>query len=183
MLQSFPEIKKNVLFLYSDGGADHRLTSLSVQVSLIALFMKLDLEFLCAAQTAPSHSWHNPVEQVMSTLNLGLQCIGLMRQEMDPTFEAEVKKYNSLATLRDAARKVVDFKTTALNSIAHVKSLLVMLLDHLELKGKKFCIFSAASEDDLDLMWREVQKVDSTLVKDKSLTKKSLPSKPGLVSF
>ena len=109
--------------MYSDGGADHIITSLSVQVSLVALFVKLDLDFLCAARTAPSHSWRNPVECIMSTLNLGLQCIGLMRQEMDPTFEAEAKKCNSLAKLRDAARRVVDFKTT---SVAHVKSLLCM---------------------------------------------------------
>ena len=58
-----------------------------------------------------------------------------------------------------------------------------MLLNRLELKGKKFCMFSAANEDDLDLMWSEVQKVDSTLMKDESLTKRSLPSKPDLVSF
>lgn len=117
----------------------------------------------------------------MSTLNLGLQCIGLMCPEMDPAFEAEVKKCKNLAKLRDAARRVADFKTTALDSVAHVKSLLVMLLDRLELKGKKFCMFLATSEDNLDLMWSEVQKVDSILVKDESLTKKSsLPSKPDL---
>ena len=44
-------------------------------------------------------------------------------------------------------------------------------------------MFSAANEDDLDLMWSEVQKVDSALMKDESLTKRSLPSKPDLVSF
>ena len=73
----------------------------------------------------------------MSTLNLGLQCIGLMRQEMDPTFKAEAKKYNSLAKLRDAARRVVDFKTTALDSVAHVKSLLCMLLNRFDESHQK----------------------------------------------
>ena len=119
----------------------------------------------------------------MSTLNLELQCIGLIRQEIDSAFEAEVKKCKNLVKLCDAARRVADFKTTALDSVAYVKSLVVMLLDRLELKGKKFCMFSAASEDNLDLMWSEVQKVDLILVKDESLTKKSLPSKPDLVSF
>ena len=76
---SNPGGDRSVLFLYSDGGPDHRLTYASVQVSLIALFLKLDLDFLCAARTAPSHSWRNPVERIMSTLNLGLQCVGLMR--------------------------------------------------------------------------------------------------------
>ena len=52
--------------MYSDGGSDQRLTYMyvSVQVSLISLFLKQDLDFLCAARTAPAHSWNNPVEQV-----------------------------------------------------------------------------------------------------------------------
>lgn len=42
---------------------------------------------------------------------------------------AEVKKCTSLAMLHDAARKIVDFKTTA---------------EHLELKMKKFLVFCAS---------------------------------------
>ena len=48
---------KPILFLYSDGGPDHRLTYLSVQISLIALFRSLNLDYLCAARTAPCQSW------------------------------------------------------------------------------------------------------------------------------
>jgi hypothetical protein len=69
---------KSVLLLYTDGGPDHRLTFLRVQLSLIALFCCLDLDYLCAARTAPYHSWRNPVKRVMC-----LQCAGLARQEMD----------------------------------------------------------------------------------------------------
>ena len=61
-----------ILCLYSDGGPDHRLTYLSVQLSLITVFLKFDLDFLCACRTAPFHSWRNPVERIMSLLNLGL---------------------------------------------------------------------------------------------------------------
>ena len=89
------ELRKPV---YSDGGPDHRLTYASVQLSLIAVFKRLDLDFLCAARTAPAHSWRNPVERVMSTLNLGLQCVGLMREKGDDEFEAEAKKCTSLAS-------------------------------------------------------------------------------------
>jgi len=42
--KSFP-----VLFLYTDGGPDHRLTYASVKLTLIALFRKLDLDYLCVA--------------------------------------------------------------------------------------------------------------------------------------
>ena len=61
-LMSLP-LRKSILFLYTDGGPDHRLTYLSVQISLITLFLKLDLDFLCAGRTAPYHSWKNPVEK------------------------------------------------------------------------------------------------------------------------
>ena len=44
---------KPVLFLYTDGGPDHHLTYLSVQLCLVSLFLLLDLDYLCAARTAP----------------------------------------------------------------------------------------------------------------------------------
>ena len=77
-------IDRPVLFLYSDGGPDHRVTYLSVELSLIAMYLKLDLDYLCTAQTAPYHSYCNPVERVMSFVHLGLQarerCLGKWKQ-------------------------------------------------------------------------------------------------------
>ena len=49
-----------VLLLYTDGGPDHRLTYTTVQISLISIFLALDLNFLCAVRTPPYHSWKNP---------------------------------------------------------------------------------------------------------------------------
>ena len=69
------------LLLYTDGGPDHRLTYVSVQISLICVFLSLDLNFLCAVCTPPYHSWKNPAERIMSILDLGLQSVGVMRQE------------------------------------------------------------------------------------------------------
>ena len=37
-------MSKPILFLYSDGGPDHRLTYISVQFTLISLFLHLDLD-------------------------------------------------------------------------------------------------------------------------------------------
>ena len=59
-----------VLLLYTDGGPDHRLTYVSVKLSLIALFLERDLDMLCAVRTPPHHSWKNPVERIMSIINL-----------------------------------------------------------------------------------------------------------------
>ena len=94
-----------ILFLYSDGGPDNRLTYISVQISLICLFLKLDLDFLCAGRTTPYHSWRNPVERIMSILNLGLQCVGLAREKLPDELEAEVAKCNSMSDIRKVAEK------------------------------------------------------------------------------
>jgi len=57
--------KRKALFIYTDGGADHCLTFVSVQLALVALF--INLNFICAGRTCPYHSWRNPVERIMST--------------------------------------------------------------------------------------------------------------------
>lgn len=87
---------KPMLLIYTDGGPDHRLTYLSVQLSVIALFLQLDLDVLIAARTAPCHSWANPVERVMSIVNLGLQCVGMMCQKESVDFEANISMLNLL---------------------------------------------------------------------------------------
>ena len=85
-----------LLFIYADGGPDHHLMYINVQLTLMCLFLKFDLDYLCAGRTAPHHSWRNPVEHLMSVLNRGLQCVGLARTEMGKVFEQEVRKCNSL---------------------------------------------------------------------------------------
>ena len=51
-----------------------------------------------------------------------------------------------------------------------------MLMEHLELKGKKFSSFPSASDEDIDSMWEAVQAIDPLTEKDESLTKKNLSS-------
>ena len=87
---------KLILCVYTDGGPDHRVTYLMVKIALVCLFLQLDLDYLIAARTAPCHSWRNPVERIMSTLNLGLQCVGLQHHAGDDRFESEAKNCNSL---------------------------------------------------------------------------------------
>ena len=95
-----------ILHLYSDGGPDYCLTYVSVQLSLISLFLKHDFDLLCAARTAPCHSWRNPVECVMSALNIALQCVGLMRKEMPGEYKNAISSYSNLGELRSAGEKV-----------------------------------------------------------------------------
>lgn len=86
---------------YTDGGPDHRNTYLSVQISLMSLFMDLDLDMLFAACTAPHNSYRNPVECVMSLLNIGLQAVGMMRQKIPEEFERIVHGCNSSAASKN----------------------------------------------------------------------------------
>ena len=80
----------SVLLIYTDGGPDHRSNFMSVKLSLIALFKSMNLDRLVALRTAPSNSWANPVERIMSIVNIGLQGVGLMRQKMSDDFEKAI---------------------------------------------------------------------------------------------
>ena len=123
--------EKSLLFIYSDGGPDHRLTYLSVQLSLISIFLKLNLDYLCAARTAPCHSWRNPAERMMAIVNLGLQCVGMMRGQMCPEDEAAITHCNSMSQIRLASEKRPDLIPAILDSIAPVKILLSDILQRL----------------------------------------------------
>ena len=71
-------------------GPDHRVSFGSVQVSM---------DMLICMQMCPYQSWTNPTERVMSTLNLALQNISLMRHSMDDSLEHSIRHKNSLSTL------------------------------------------------------------------------------------
>ena len=57
-----------MLLLYTDGGPDHRVNFLSVQLSYVALFLTRDLDYLVAVRTPPYNSWKNPAERVCQSL-------------------------------------------------------------------------------------------------------------------
>ena len=110
-------VSKSILCIYSDGGPDHRLTYVSVQLSLIALFLNLDLDFLIACRMAPNHSWRNPVERLISIVNLGLQSVGLMRTKMLEEFEQKIQNYNSLKELRAACSSCQEHVSKSLQPV------------------------------------------------------------------
>ena len=153
---------RHILFVYSDGGPDHRLTYLSVQLSLIALFINLNLDILIAGRTAPSHSWANPVEKIMSIINLGIQCIGIMRERMGEEFETCLRKCNSLKHIR---KECSDFKEDVRNSLAPTKELIASVLRRLQLKGKNFQVFSSASDKEIEDFWDVLLTIEASLTR------------------
>ena len=81
-----------ILLLYTDGRPDHRCTYMymSVKLSIIALFLEMDLDCVIALRTAPSNSWANAVERIMSIVNMGLQGVGVMRRKGNEVFEKSI---------------------------------------------------------------------------------------------
>lgn len=61
-----------MVFIYSDRTTVSHISQWPVQLSLIALYLELDLDFLCASIMAPSpcHSWHNPAKYILLMVNL-----------------------------------------------------------------------------------------------------------------
>ena len=93
------------MIILSDGGPDHRLCYGSVKVSMIALFLKLNLDMLVCMQMCPYQSWTNPAERVMSTLNLALQNVSLMRDKMDEEMERAISIRIIFLTLERLLKK------------------------------------------------------------------------------
>ena len=83
----------------SDGGPDHKLSYGSVQVALLALFIRLNLDVLIAVRTCPYQSWSNTAERVMSLLNLVLQNVSLERQAMSEECEKLVHNVKTVKEL------------------------------------------------------------------------------------
>lgn len=79
-IQKFPD--KPFLFIGSDGGPDHNLTYIQTILSYIALFLKLDLDFLHAVRTPPGLSVINPAERLMSLFNWSLYGTAFARDEV-----------------------------------------------------------------------------------------------------
>lgn len=174
---------KPIVFLYTDGGPDHRLTYISVQLSLISLFLKLDLDYLCACRTAPYHSWRNPVERVMAVLNLGLQCVGLARAEFPVPLEEEVSKCNTLSELRKIAAKTDGFPLAVQDSLSPVKVLLSSIFCRLKLHNEAIQMFSSASSTQMSDFWTTLLSIDSSLKEEVQYTKKNFAQCTKAVEF
>ena len=172
---------KPMLFVYTDGDPDHRLTYLSVHLFLISLFLKLDLDFLCACRTAPFHSWRNPVERLMSILNLGLQSVGLMRKEAAQEYEESISKCNNIKELKKMADKCQGLSD--LDSLSPVKVLLSDIVSRLKLKNRPFEVYTAASTVAVEDVWSSLHSIDASLSFTDKHQKDSLKALPLLMQF
>ena len=174
---------KPVLFLYTDGGPDHRIMYISVQLSLICLFLKLDLDYLCACRTAPYHSWRNPVERVMPVLNLGLQCVGMARAQMPDLYEQEVSKCNTLSEIRRIGSRIEGFEAAVQDSLSPVKILVSKVFFRLQFNERCIEVFASATASEISDFWGALIAVDATLREDIKYTKKTFADYPAAIEF
>ena len=123
----------------------------------------MDLDFLCAGRTAPYHSWRNPVERVISALNLGLQCVGLARETMPEELVKEVTKCNSLNELKNIAERNAAIVGAVKDSLSPVKVLLANIFSRLQFKEKQILSYVAATAAEISDFWSAVIAVDATL--------------------
>ena len=67
-----------------------------MQLSLISVFVNSDLDML----TAPGHSWVNPVEGMMSFLNLAYKNVTNSREFCSACVEKKLKKCIGMVDIR-----------------------------------------------------------------------------------
>ena len=65
-----------------------------------------------------------------------------------------------MKALRAVAERSPAFREAPLDSIAPVKIVLTDIAQRLELKEKKFCVFTAASAQELDDLWSALLPID-----------------------
>lgn len=145
-----PDREKSVLIVFTDGGPDHRVTYESVKLSLVAIFMELDLDMIIALRTAPHHSWVNPAERVMSVLNLALQHAALQREAMPENFEKKMKNKSGLASVRNTAELISGFREAYTTSQQKVIDLVCDRFERMRLKDEPLRTFKGASYDDIE---------------------------------
>lgn len=153
---------KPIRLIYSDGGPDHRVTYPSVKLSLIAMFLLDNCDYVLAMRTAPHQSYRNWVERIMSSLNLALQTIAIERRKMSDQIEHIIKSLNTMVSIRKAADKNDSFKTALTDSLEPVKSSLNSLFERLSLKQKNFMIGSPASDNLMEELWQALRDLDDT---------------------
>ena len=109
-----------------------------------------NFEEILIARTAANLCYRNPVERVHAIANLGLQSVGLMRKAMPQNMENVKRNSNSNDEIRKLCSKNNDLEIELKKSLGQPKKLIEDVFKELSLKGKKFEIFQAATQDKID---------------------------------
>ena len=95
-----------VEMIYTNGGPDHNINFLNVQIARLAYFILSRFDTLIVGRTTPTQSWTNPGDRVMSVLNLEMHNYTLGRELMDEDFERHMPRCSIMSSVRKLAEKV-----------------------------------------------------------------------------
>jgi hypothetical protein len=152
-----------LLLAMTDGGPDHNTTFWSVLVGWILLFLKLDLDMLCAMRPAANFSWRNPVERCFSCINLALQHCAFAREKMAAKFEDVFGNCKSMKDIRAAAAEDAVVNAAWLESVAGVKVQLQQRIKGLVWTDHDVEMFDPASNEEIDALWAAAMNLDEQL--------------------
>lgn len=141
---------KPVLVIVSDGGPDHRISYVSVQVALIALMMELHLDMFICARTCAYQSWQNIAERIMSTLNLALMNVSLCRTQLPDGHEETVHSMTTLTDLRKLISEKPLLKMLVRDSVQQALCTLQSRIACMEIKGERIGIAEPSSDEDIE---------------------------------
>ena len=91
---------------FTDGGPDHNISFMNVIISWLAYFISSGCDTLVVGRIAPTQSWTNHDERVMSVLNLAISNCALAREIRNDDFERHMKKCHSMASVRKIAKQL-----------------------------------------------------------------------------
>lgn len=137
---------------YHDGGCDRNDSHGSVVVANIAEFLMNDLDYLVSMRCVPHQSYKDPAEHVMSSLNLGQQCLALERTQMAEEEEALIKGANSMRSIRKVIDSQLDatFLTEALRqSLRSPIRVLSEIYERCIFAGRNIKVHRPATEDEV----------------------------------
>ena len=116
----------------------------------------------------------------MSVINLGLQCVGMMRKEGSTDFEKAIKNANNLKAVCAAVKEKYSNEVSA--CLLPPQQYNNSITSRLTLKGEPFSLFDSASDEEMEAFFEVLHLVDSSV--DISDTSKSaLQRMPKMKAF
>lgn len=183
---------KNHAFLIHDGGVDHNITHISVQIAYIAIFLDSNLDSLLAVRTPPYLSVLNPAERFMGCANLALYGLALCQDQLSPeenkiTYKLLTKKQWREAESRETLKKPedrIDIKALARKGIETALKTLSERFSALEYDGKKVIVDEAVGNDIVGSCLDILKRIDPNIDwKKKNLTRDEVMKSPRVKLF
>ena len=109
---------------------------------------------------------------IMSILNLGMQCVGLMRQEINAEMENLINSCNSMEDIREKAKTNNQLEKELLTSLEPTKELLGNIFERQSLKDESFELFEPATKLEMENFWESVHVIDDSITMDDTSQKK-----------